>query len=223
MKIEENLREHAYGRAGIVLDAGQCAELRGLYAGSGSFRTRIDMARYRFGKGEYQYFCYPLPAVVQQLRECFYAQLAPIAERWMADLRSPETYPPGLDLFLARSHAAGQTRPTPLMLRYVAGNYNCLHQDLYGAVVFPFQVVIGLSAPDQDYTGGELMLVEQQPRAQSKGTVIPLRQGEAVVITTRYRPAQGSRGFHRVNVKHGVSTVLSGERYTLGLIFHDAE
>ena len=181
------------------------------------------MKRYRFGEGEYQYFAYPLPALVAKLRESLYESLVPIAREWMTALKLPTEFPGKHTAFLETCHAAGQVRPTPLLLRYRAGGYNCLHQDLYGSIFFPFQVVIGLSAPEAEFTGGELMLVEQRPRAQSAGRVIQLEQGDAAVITTRYRPAQGARGYYRTSVKHGVSTVLSGERYTLGIIFHDAQ
>lgn len=187
------------------------------------FRSRIDMARYRFGRGEYQYFAYPLPESVQRLRESLYIQLAPVANEWMSALKLPEDFPAGLDSFLKHCHARGQKRPTPLLLRYKTGDFNCLHQDVYGEVVFPFQVVIGLSRPGEEYSGGELLLVEQQPRAQSRGHSILLQQGEAVVITTRYRPVKGARGYYRTNLRHGVSPVLSGERYTLGIIFHDGK
>jgi hypothetical protein len=217
------LWSRGYGRIGTVLDSCQCEHLRSLYGNAELFRSRIDMARYRFGRGEYQYFAYPLPELVEELRHQLYAGLANTAAEWMNALSLPQDYPVELDEFLERCHAAGQQRPTPLMLRYGPGDFNCLHQDLYGEIFFPFQVVIGLSRPDQEFTGGELLLVEQQPRAQSIGHAIRLQQGEAVVITTRYRPVKGSRGYYRTNFRHGVSPLLSGERYTLGIIFHDAE
>jgi hypothetical protein len=181
------------------------------------------MARYRFGRGEYQYFSYSLPAVVAELRAGLYEGLAPCANDWMAALNLAAELPPDLEEFLARCHAAGQARPTPLLLRYRAGDFNCLHQDLYGAIVFPFQVIVCLSRPEHEFTGGELLLVEQQPRAQSMAHAVRLEQGEAVVITTRYRPVKGTRGYYRTNFRHGVSPLLSGERFTLGVIFHDAE
>jgi len=218
----DGLWRQGYGRLGTVFSQRQCENLRSLYEKSDLFRSRIDMARYRFGRGEYQYFANPLPDLVEKLRRDFYGPLANPASEWMTALRLPQDYPLELDDFLGRCHAAGQQRPTPLMLRYGAGDFNCLHQDLYGDIFFPFQVVIGLSQPDQEFTGGELLLVEQQPRAQSIGHAIRLKQGEAVVITTRYRPAKGSRGYYRTNFRHGVSPLLSGERYTLGIIFHDA-
>ena len=222
-QAEAALRATGFARLGPVITAVEAAGLIAKYADETAFRSRVDMQRYRFGRGEYQYFAYPLPDSVQALRTRLYAGLAPAANRWMADLRIESQFPAALDPFLVTCHAAGQTRPTPLLLRYRQGDFNCLHQDLYGDIVFPFQVVIGLSDPAADYDGGELLLVEQQPRAQSIGHAIRLARGEAAVITTRYRPAPGERGFHRTNMRHGVSPVLRGERYTLGVIFHDAK
>lgn len=213
---------HGYARLGILLDRQQCEATRALYGQPELFRSRIDMARYRFGRGEYQYFNYPLPSHIQELRKSLYRQLSQTATEWMSALSLPRQYPADLDAFLEECHAAGQTRPTPLLLRYGMQDFNCLHQDLYGDVFFPFQVVFCLSRPGEEFTGGELLLVEQQPRAQSIGHAIALKQGEAVVITTRYRPAKGTRGFYRTNFRHGVSPLLSGERYSLGIIFHDA-
>ena len=180
------------------------------------------MARFRFGQGEYQYFKYPLPPLVAELRESLYGKLAPTANEWMAALKLEGEFPETLNAFLQRCHARGQKRPTPLLLRYNKGDYNCLHQDLYGEIVFPFQVIFCLSQPEKEFAGGELLLVEQRPRAQSVGYAVRLSQGEAVVITTRYRPASGTRGHYRTNFRHGVSPILSGERYTLGIVFHDA-
>jgi hypothetical protein len=211
-----------YGRLGKLLSPRQCDGLRSLYGEADLFRSRIEMARFRFGRGEYQYFAYPLPSLVEKLRHELYSQLAGTAVEWMNALALPQDYPADLPEFLRRCHDAGQNRPTPLLLHYTTGDFNCLHQDLYGDVSFPFQVVVGLSQPDKEFTGGELLLVEQQPRAQSIGHSIRLEQGEAVVITTRYRPVKGSRGYYRTNFRHGVSPLLSGERYTLGIIFHDA-
>jgi uncharacterized protein len=205
-----------------VLDRAECQALRALYPNPALFRSRIDMARFRFGRGEYQYFAYPLPRVVAELRESLYHCLAPTANEWMATLSLKSDFPSELNDFLAHCHSRGQKRPTPLLLHYVAGDFNCLHQDLYGDVVFPFQVIFCLSRPHEEFTGGELLLVEQRPRAQSLGQVVGLNQGEAVVITTRYRPVKGSRGHYRTNFRHGVSPVQSGERYTLGIVFHDA-
>ncbi|HEY1271907.1 MAG TPA: 2OG-Fe(II) oxygenase [Terriglobales bacterium] len=219
---ESSLWSLGFGRLGRILEPAECRTLRGLYGDASRFRSRIDMARFRFGQGEYQYFAYPLPPEVAELRERAYRALAPIANQWMAALSADVIYPAKLEEFLALCHQRGQKRPTPLLLRYRAGDYNCLHQDVYGEVVFPFQVIFCLSQPEVEFTGGELLLVEQRPRAQSRGHVIRLEQGEGVVITTRYRPAEGSRGHYRVNIKHGVSQVLSGERYTLGIVLHDA-
>lgn len=218
----ESLWTRGYARLGQLLNQRECEETRTLYAQPELFRSRIDMARFRFGRGEYQYFQYPLPPRIAELRRELYGSLAGAATEWMTALSLPKLYPADLESFLEECHAAGQSRPTPLLLKYGAGDFNCLHQDLYGDVFFPFQVVICLSKPDDEFTGGELLLVEQQPRAQSIGQAIRLEQGEAVAITTRYRPAKGSRGFYRTNFRHGVSPLASGERYTLGLIFHDA-
>lgn len=217
-----SLWSHGYCRAGVLLSEPECEALRALYSRTELFRSRIDMARYRFGRGEYQYFAYPLPEPVARLRESAYRSLAGPANEWMAALSRTDSYPQDLESFLAGCHAQNQIRPTPLMLRYRAGDYNCLHQDLYGEIVFPFQLIVGLSKPGSEFTGGELLLVEQQPRAQSIGQAIRLEQGEGVVITTRYRPVKGARGYYRTNMRHGVSPILTGERYTLGIIFHDA-
>lgn len=206
-----------------LLTKQECVELRGLYQDPGHFRSRIDMKRYRFGRGEYQYFAYPLPPRISELRAALYETLLPTARDWMTALKLPIEFPSRHEDFLEICHAAQQLRPTPLLLKYETGDFNCLHQDLYGDVFFPFQVVICLSEPHVEFTGGELLLVEQQPRAQSIGRVVPLKQGDGAVITTRYRPAQGARGFYRTSIKHGVSSILSGERFTLGIIFHDAQ
>jgi hypothetical protein len=220
--ILERLRKLGYGRLGPVLSQAECEELRALYDLPDRFRSRIDMARFRFGRGEYKYFANPLPDLVAHLRETLYRELADCANQWMAALSLPGEYPASLSDFLERCHERGQNRPTPLLLHYRAGDFNCLHQDLYGDVVFPFQVVFCLSKPGVEFSGGELLLVEQQPRAQSIGHAIRMEQGEAEVITTRYRPSKGARGYYRTNFRHGVSPVLDGERYTLGIIFHDA-
>jgi uncharacterized protein len=221
-EIQSSLWNSGYARMGRILTRAQSEEVRSLYTDASLFRSRIDMERYRFGRGEYQYFANPLPALVAELREELYRFLAPVANEWMSALRINAEFPADLDSFLKQCHRHGQKRPTPLLLRYKQGDYNCLHQDVYGGVVFPFQVIFALSRPDDEFTGGELLLVEQRPRAQSIGHVIRMEQGEAVVITTRYRPEKGSRGFYRTNFRHGVSEVLSGERYTLGIVFHDA-
>ena len=220
--ISSSLWRQGYGRIGKLLTRPECEALRALYAEPERFRSRIDMARYNFGRGEYQYFANPLPPIVARLRQALYPNLAEAANRWMQALSLPADFPADLPSFLERCHAQGQTRPTPLLLRYRTGDYNCLHQDLYGDIVFPFQVIVGLSRPGDEFTGGELLLTEQRPRAQSMGHAVRLDQGEAVVITTRYRPVEGSRGYYRTTMRHGVSPILSGERYTLGLIFHDA-
>jgi hypothetical protein len=211
-----------YGRLGTILSPEECGHLRGLYMRGELFRTTIDMARYRFGQGEYKYFAYPLPPLVQELRESLYSQLAPLANEWMAALSVPTNFPANLSGWLKTCHANGQKRPTPLLLRYRAGDYNSLHQDLYGPTAFPFQVITCLSKPDYEFTAGELLLVEQRPRSQSVGQVVRLEQGEAVVITTRYKPVKGTRGYYRTNFRHGISRLLTGERYTLGIVFHDA-
>ncbi len=206
-----------------LLDRDACRQLSSLYADEQPFRSRIVMARHGFGQGEYKYFAYPLPEGVARLRRELYGRLAPIANRWNealgVDLRYPETH----ELFLERCHRAGQVRPTPLLLRYGAGDYNCLHQDLYGEHVFPLQVAVLLSAPGDDFTGGEFVLVEQRPRMQSRADVAPLGQGDAVVFAVHQRPVRGTRGVYRVGLRHGVSCVRTGERYTLGIIFHDAK
>jgi hypothetical protein len=219
----KHLWEHGYARLGTLLTEKECVELRLVYARPELFRSRIDMARYRFGQGEYQYFCYPLPSRVDNLRRDLYRRLAPIASDWMEALSLPFAYPEELEPFLHHCHENGQQRPTPLLLKYRAGDYNRLHQDIYGPVVFPFQVITCLSQLDAEFAGGELLLLEQQPRAQSIGHAIPMQQGESVVISTRYRPVKGAKGYYRANIRHGVSRLLSGERYTLGVIFHDAE
>jgi hypothetical protein len=221
--VEEDLRQNGYSSLGRILGSDQCRSIADMYQKTEFFRKRIQMQQFRFGRGEYQYFSYPLPDVVAALRTALYSLLAAIATRWMHDLGVAEEFPLELPDFLKKCHNADQKRPTPLLLRYRAGDFNCLHQDLYGDVVFPFQVIAGLSRPGLDFEGGELMLVEQQPRAQSTGRVVPLEQGEAVVITTRYRPVRGARGFYRTNVRHGVSPLRSGERFTLGIVFHDAK
>ena len=205
-----------------LLDAAACAGLKALYADPARFRSRVVMQRHNFGSGEYQYFADPLPGPVQELRETIYVQLAPLANRWAERLKLPLRYPESLPAFRAQCRAAGQTRPTPLLLRYGAGDYNCLHQDLYGAVYFPLQLIVLLSQPGEDFGGGELVLVEQRPRMQSRPQVLNLRRGDAAIIATQYRPVQGAHGGYRVALRHGVSRVEWGERFALGVIFHDA-
>ena len=220
-RLAASLDERGYAMLPALLDADQCRALAALYADEGAFRSRVVMQRHGFGRGEYKYLRYPLPPPVAELRRALYPLLAPIANRWREALREEGRFPATLNDFLAECRAAGQTRPTPLILSYAAGDYNCLHQDLYGALVFPLQLTILLSDPAA-FAGGEFLLVEQRPRMQSKGEVVPLRQGEAVVFAVHHRPVRGTRGFYRVNHRHGVSRVRSGERTTLGVIFHDA-
>ncbi|MBA2961736.1 MULTISPECIES: 2OG-Fe(II) oxygenase [Ramlibacter] len=207
-----------------LLTPAECSDLAALYdnSGPGMFRSTVVMARHGFGRGEYKYFDYPLPGLVSELRTGLYGRLVGTANRWNALLGLEPAYPPSHAEYLERCHAAGQARATPLLLSYGSGDYNCLHQDLYGALVFPLQVVILLSAPGVAFDGGELVLTEQRPRMQSRPLVVPLRQGDAAVFAVSHRPVQGSRGFHRVNMRHGVSRIHSGTRRTLGLIFHDA-
>lgn len=206
-----------------LLTPPECTALAALYASDHLFRSRIVMARHGFGRGEYQYFRYPLPALVVDLRATLYARLAPLANCWNEALGSAVRYPARHADFLARCHAAGQSRPTPLLLQYGAGDYNCLHQDLYGEHIFPLQVALLLSAPERDFAGGEFVLTEQRPRMQSRAQVVPLLQGDAAVFAVHQRPLRGTRGVYRVNLRHGVSRVRSGRRHTLGIIFHDAE
>jgi len=208
--------------AGPLLSPAECRALAALYAGDAGFRSRVVMARHGFGRGEYKYFAYPLPPLVAELRRALYPRLAPIARRWHAAMGRDADLPATLEAYTKRCHAAGQTRPTPLLLRYGAGDYNCLHQDLYGDLAFPLQATILLSSPEQDFTGGEFVLVEQRPRMQSRPEVVPLRQGEAVIFAVNERPVEGKRGTYRVKLRHGVSRLRAGERLTLGVIFHDA-
>lgn len=206
-----------------LLDAEECRALAGLYSDDGHFRSTVVMGRHGFGRGEYKYFAYPLPAAVAQLRPALYGRLRALANRWNAAMGIAVRYPERHETFLQRCHAAGQTRPTPLLLQYGEGDYNCLHQDLYGEHVFPLQVAILLSEPGRDFTGGEFVLTEQRPRMQSRPEVVPLGQGDAVVFAVHVRPVQGIRGCYRVNLRHGVSRIRSGRRHTVGLIFHDAK
>ncbi|MCF2532015.1 2OG-Fe(II) oxygenase [Yinghuangia soli] len=205
-----------------LLDAEACREIAGFYDRPGLFRSTVDMARHRFGAGEYRYFSYPLPEVVAGLRAALYPRLLPIAREWAARLRRPAPWPDTLDEWLGQCHDAGQVRPTPLLLRYGPGDWNALHRDLYGDLVFPLQVVIGLDQAGTDYEGGEFMLVEQRPRAQSRGTSVTLPQGHGLVFTTRDRPVRSARGWSAAPVRHGVSTVRAGRRHALGIVFHDA-
>ena len=205
-----------------VLGEAECRDLIGLYDERERFRSRVVMARHGYGQGEYKYLAYPLPEVVQVLRERLYPLIAPVANRWSEQLRLGIEFPGNLDGYLARCHEAGQRRPTPLILKYGPGDYNCLHQDLYGELVFPLQATVLLSRPGEDFAGGEFLLVEQRPRRQSKAEVVRLGQGDAVVFPVNHRPVAGVRGYYRATMRHGVSRVHSGRRFTLGVIFHDA-
>src|SRR6202051_5192701 len=206
-----------------LLSADECRALADTYPDDSRFRSRVVMGRHGFGRGEYKYFSYPLPDLIAELRPALHAQLRGVANRWNEamgiDIRYPETH----EAFLKRCHAAGQTRPTPLLLQYGPGDYNCLHQDLYGEHVFPLQVAILLSEPGKDFSGGEFVLTEQRPRMQTRAEVVPLRKGDAVIFAVRYRPQKGSKGYYRVNMRHGVSRIRSGHRHTVGVIFHDAK
>jgi hypothetical protein len=216
------LDTHGCAVAGAVLSPQECAALAESYGVDRHFRSRVVMARHGFGRGEYKYFAHPLPDVVAGLRTALYPPLAAIANRWNETMGSDVRYPGDHAAFLTRCHRAGQTQPTPLLLRYGEGDYNCLHQDLYGEHVFPLQVTFLLSRPDRDFTGGAFVLAEQRPRMQSRVEVVPLGQGDGVIFPVRHRPVRGTRGHYRVNLRHGVSRVRSGHRQTLGVIFHDA-
>jgi uncharacterized protein len=222
-EVARGLGERGWATTPPLLTAAECAELIALYPAARRFRSRVDMARLRFGEGEYKYFADPLPPIVLALRRHAYPPLAAIAAEWESTLGRIAPYPPTLDDFLAVCARHGQRKPTPLLLRYEAGGYNCLHQDLYGEIAFPLQMTCLLSRPGVDFGGGEFLLVEQRPRAQSRGEVVPLTQGQVVIFATRERPVRGARGVYRVALRHGVSRVTSGLRYTLGVIFHDAQ
>ena len=224
----ERARSHLDERGFVlipgVLSKPTCEEIAGYYADERRFRSRIEMSRYAFGQGEYKYFKYPLPEVVQQYRSSIYPQLAPLANRWAERLGSKmRSYPEKLPAFIEQCHRAGQKRPTPLLLKYGAGDFNCLHQDLYGEIVFPFQLTFFLSRQGKDFAGGEFVLAEQRPRRQSRVEALSPEQGDAVIFSVQHRPVQGTRGYYRATLRHGVSTVHSGQRYTLGIIFHDAK
>lgn len=222
MDWREELDEHGCALTQPLLTPEQCDEIAGLYDEAHRFRSTIDMARYRFGSGQYRYFDHPLPTIVAELRERFYPELLPVAREWAAKLNRPAPWPDTLEEWLDDCHRAGQTKPTPILLKYQAGDWNALHRDLYGELVFPLQIVIGLNKPGVDHEGGEFLLVEQRPRAQSRGTVTMLPQGQGLIFTTRDRPVKSARGWSASPVRHGVSTVRSGVRHTLGLVFHDA-
>ena len=233
-EIAERGQALDWGRAAQDLDARgnavlagllrpeECRALADLYLVDSVFRSRIVMARHGFGRGEYKYFSYPLPEVIAALRTALYPELAPLANRWNEAMGIDVRYPAEHADFIARCHAAGQLKPTPLLLQYGVDDYNCLHQDLYGEHVFPLQVAVLLSEPGRDFTGGEFVMTEQRPRMQSRAEVVPLRQGDAVVFAVHHRPVQGTRGVYRVNLRHGVSRIRSGHRHTVGIIFHDA-
>jgi hypothetical protein len=206
-----------------LLSPTECRALAELYSDESRFRSRVVMARHGFGRGEYQYFRYPLPEPIAALRSAVYPRLAPIANRWNEAMGLEPRYPAAHADYLARCHSAGQRKPTPLLLRYEAGDYNCLHQDVYGTHVFPLQLAVLLSAPGRDFTGGEFVMTEQRPRMQSRAEVVPLRQGDGVVFAVRHRPVRGTRGTYRLNLRHGVGRIRSGRRSTVGIIFHDAE
>ncbi|MBK1658941.1 2OG-Fe(II) oxygenase [Paracraurococcus ruber] len=220
--ITQELESHGAARTGPLLAPAECAALAALYGEAAGFRSRVVMARHGFGRGEYRYFAAPLPPLVAGLRAGLYPRLAPVANAWNAAMGLPRRFPPDLAAFTAECHAAGQAKPTPLLLRYGPGDYNCLHQDLYGDLAFPLQVAVLLSEPGRDFEGGEFVLTEQRPRMQSRAEVVPLRQGEGVVFAVHHRPVRGTRGTYRVNLRHGVSRLRAGQRFTLGVIFHDA-
>jgi hypothetical protein len=221
-EVASRLEGQGWATIEKVLDTAQCLAIAGLYDNE-RFRSVVVMARHGFGQGEYKYFGYPLPPIITALRSALYTHLTPLANRWNEAMDIAVRYPDTHSQFIARCHQAGQSRPTPLLLRYGSGDYNCLHQDLYGEHVFPFQVTFLLSEPEHDFTGGEFVLTEQRPRMQSRAMVVPLRQGDGVIFAVSRRPVHGSRGMYRVNLRHGVSEVRSGRRHTLGVIFHDAQ
>lgn len=222
-RIGEDLNRHGSAKLSGILHPRECAEVAALYDDEAPFRSHVVMARHGFGSGEYKYFSYLLPQIVAELRAALYPRLAKIANEWNAALNGGICYPPSHASFLKRCHAAGQIRPTPLLLRYRAGDYNCLHQDLYGAHVFPLQIAFLLSRPAADFSGGEFVLTEQRPRMQSRVDVVALEQGDGVIFAVNERPVKGKKGFYRVKMRHGVSRLRSGSRHTLGIIFHDAK
>jgi hypothetical protein len=221
-EIATELNEHGCARLPGLLEAPECEALIARYARDELYRSRVVMARHGFGRGEYKYYHYPLPDTIGALRTAFYARLAPQANRWNEAMGIGVRYPAAHEDFIARCHAAGQLRPTPLILKYETGDYNCLHQDLYGEHVFPIQMAILLSAPGRDFSGGEFVITEQRPRMQSRAEVAPLLQGDALLFAVNERPVAGTRGYYRVKMRHGVSRLRSGHRYTAGVIFHDA-
>ena len=220
--LEGDLEAQGWSVVPDLLTAHQCDDVAGLYSEEEGFRSRVVMARYGFGRGEYRYFSYPLPSLIQQLRTALYPHLAPVANQWHERMGMNVRFPTSHAEFIARCATAGQSRPTPLLLQYGPGDYNCLHQDLYGEHVFPLQVAVLLSKPLHDFTGGEFILTEQRPRMQTRAAVVPLTQGDAVVFAVNSRPVHGTRGDYRVKLRHGVSKIIDGHRHTLGIIFHDA-
>jgi hypothetical protein len=220
--ITEDMNDNGYAAVPKVLTDNECDEFISQYNNEALYRKTINMERYRFGLGEYKYYQYPLPGLIQQLREGVYPKLAPIANNWMRVLNIDQHFPESLAQLLELCHAQNQTRPTPLILKYGKGGYNTLHQDLYGEVYFPMQIVLFLNEPDEDYKGGEFVMIEQRPRAQSKAIVLKPGKGDMLIFTTNFRPVKGSKGYYRVNMKHGVSELAEGKRYTAGIIFHDA-
>jgi hypothetical protein len=222
-RISAHLDAHGWATFSKLLTSSEAADIAGFYADDSKFRSHIVMARHGFGRGEYKYFAYPLPDKIADLRTALYRRLVPIANRWNELMGIDVRYPGAHADFITRCHKAGQTRPTPLLLQYGEGDYNALHQDVYGEHVFPLQVAILLSEPEKDFTGGEFVLTEQRPRMQSRVEVVPLRRGDGLVWAVRHRPVQGTRGMYRVNMRHGVSRLRSGHRYTVGVIFHDAK
>ncbi len=220
--LEKDLDRQGFAKTTPLLDAKECDELIRLYKDEERFRSRIEMSRYRFGEGDYGYFSYPLPPLVQELRTHTYRKLAPIANRWMEKLKRDHRYPSSLQTYLKICHAEGQIRPTTLLLHYEEGGYNCLHQDLYGALQFPLQMTVFLNRPREDYEGGAFLLTEQRPRAQSRGEAVMPERGETIIFAVGDRPVMGKRGYSRVTMRHGVSTITQGARYALGVIFHDA-
>jgi len=217
-----SLHEHGYALLPGVLDTQECRQLISSYNAPALYRKTITMERYRFGKGEYKYFSYPLPSLIQSIREAVYPKLVPVANAWMKALKDPRIFPANLATLQQQCREHGQDKPTVLILQYGEGGHNTLHQDLYGEIFFPMQLVLFLDEPGRDYTGGEFVLVQQTPRAQSKAMVLTPRQGDMLIFTTNFRPVKGTRGYYRVNMKHGVSPVREGSRHTLGIIFHDA-
>ena len=220
--LGDQLQQRGYALLPRLLSAGQCDQLITLYQEADLFRSRVVMAQHGFGRGEYKYFAYPLPEPVEALRQSLYPSLADIANRWQEQLGSDTRYPPSLAAYLQECHAAGQNRPTPLLLRYAAGDFNCLHRDVYGPLVFPLQATILLSRPNVDFLGGEFILTEQRPRQQSRAAAVPLDLGDAVIFPVRERPVMGSRGVYRAQLRHGVSEIRRGNRHSMGVIFHDA-